>query len=108
MEIRKLLVLDQNSQKMEDLANKNGTTYGICGFVACAVVEYLASIELFTPEVTKSINAKSMEEPIDRVMKAILARRRFELKKFYKIMNDNDRKKYLKNWVANYEIADYL
>lgn len=49
-----------------------------------------------------------MEEPIDRVMKAVLARRRLELKKFYKLMNDNDRKKYLKNWVANYEIADYL
>ena len=45
---------------------------------------------------------------IDKAMKAILARRRFELKKFYKIMSDGDRKKYLKNWVASYEIADYL
>lgn len=108
MEIRKSLVLDQNSQEMEDLANKNGTTYGICGFVTCAVVEYLASIELFTPEAIKSINTKSMEGPIDRIMKEILTRRRLELKKYYKIMNDNDRKKYIKNWVANYEIADYL
>ena len=108
MEIRKLLVLDQNSQEMEDLANKNGTTYGICGFVTCAVVEYLASLEVFTPEAIKSIHAKSMEGPIERVMKTVLARRRLELKKFYKVMSDNDRKKYLKNWVANYEIADYL
>jgi len=45
---------------------------------------------------------------IDKAMKAILARRKFELKKFYKIMSDGDRKKYLKNWVASYEIADYL
>lgn len=108
MEIRKLLVLDQNSQQMEDLANKNGTTYGICGFVTCAVVEYLASQDQFTPETLKNINASSMEQPIDRVMKAVLTRRRQELKKFYKIMSDNDRKKYIKNWVANYEIADYL
>jgi len=45
---------------------------------------------------------------IEAVMKTILNRRRLELKKFYKIMNDHQRKAYLRDWVANYEIADYL
>ena len=40
-------------------------------------------------------------------MKSILARRRMEIKKF-KIINDHERKKYLSDYVANHEIADYL
>lgn len=38
-------------------------------------------------------------------MKFILFRRKLELKKFYKLMDDNDRKKYFKDYVANYEIT---
>ncbi len=42
MKIRKILVLDQNSQSMEDLADKYQTTRGICGYVTCAAVNYIA------------------------------------------------------------------
>lgn len=45
---------------------------------------------------------------IDAAMKKILAHRRMEIKKYYKVMSEADRKKYLKNYVANYEIAEYL
>jgi hypothetical protein len=93
---------------MEDLANKNGTTYGICGFVTCALVEYLAQLPSFTPEIIPKLNQYTLTPLIDKAMKGILARRRFELKKFYKVMSDDDRKKYLKSWVASYEITDYL
>jgi hypothetical protein len=54
------------------------------------------------------LNALTLTPYIDKAMKAILARRRLELKKFYKIMSDGDRKNYLKSWVASYEIVDYL
>jgi hypothetical protein len=93
---------------MTHLADKNGTTYGICGFVTCAITELLAKTNSFTPAFIQHINATSMAPLIEEAMKTILTRRRFELKKYYKIMNDNDRKNYLKNWVANYEIAEYL
>jgi hypothetical protein len=72
------------------------------------MTEYLANLPTFTPQVLHTLNAHTLTPHIDKAMKAVLARRRFELKKFYKIMSDGDRKKYLKNWVANYEIADYL
>ncbi len=41
-------------------------------------------------------------------MKTILNSRRFEIKKYYKLMNESQRKNYLKDWVANYEVCDYL
>jgi hypothetical protein len=105
MKIHKSLVLDQNSEEMEKLAERNGTTRGICGFVTCAIVEYLAKIEDFSPLTIKSVNAVTMTPRIETVMKTVLSRRRLELKKYYKVMSDNDRKIYLKDWVANYEIA---
>lgn len=108
MKTHKLLVLDQKSQEMEQLADKNGTTYGICGFVTCALTRYLAQLEQFDPQILKKINAQMLTPHIEAVMKTILNRRRLELKKFYKIMNDHQRKAYLRDWVANYEIADYL
>lgn len=40
-------------------------------------------------------------------MTNILKRRRMEIKKF-KIISDHDRKRYLSDYVATYEIADYL
>lgn len=34
--------------------------------------------------------------------------RKIEIKKFYNQMNPTQRLKYLKDWVANFEINDYL
>lgn len=72
------------------------------------MADYLANLPNFSTEVLHKLNAQTLTSYIDKAMKTILAGRRLELKKFYKIMNDNDRKSYLKDWVANYEIADYL
>jgi len=41
-------------------------------------------------------------------MKHIANTRKLELKKFYKLMNETERKWYLKDYVANFEIAQYL
>jgi hypothetical protein len=102
MNIHKLMPVDQNSDLMEELADRNGTTYGICGFVTCAISEYLANLPEFTPQSLSKLNEQTLSPLVEKAMKAILARRRLELKKFYKIMSDGDRKKYLKNWVASY------
>jgi len=44
---------------------------------------------------------------IQEAMTKILQRRRLEIKKF-KILTDHERRNYLKDYVANYEIADYI
>jgi hypothetical protein len=106
MKIRKTMVLDQNSEAMEDLAKKYQTTLGICGFVTCAASVYLSK-NGFDPTNIKSINEQSLTPFIEEAMKAILTRRRLEIKKF-KILTDHERKRYLSEYVANYEIADYL
>lgn len=43
-----------------------------------------------------------MSTKIEDAMKFVLLRRRMELKKYYKAMDDNDRKYYMKDYVANY------
>jgi hypothetical protein len=42
MHIQKILLVDQNSTEMRLLAEKNGTTPGICGFITCALTRHLA------------------------------------------------------------------
>lgn len=42
MKIRKVVVVDQNSTEMEDLADKYQTTRGICGYVTCAVAKFIS------------------------------------------------------------------
>lgn len=76
MKIRKVLVLDQNSQSMEELADKYQTTRGICGFVTCAIVKYL-SLHGFDPNNLKTINEYTLTPYIEEAMKSIIARRRF-------------------------------
>lgn len=48
MRVRKICIVDQASEDMEDLANKHQTTYGTCGFITSAVVRYI-SINSFNP-----------------------------------------------------------
>lgn len=75
MKIRKVLVLDQNSEPMEQLADKYQTTRGICGFVTCAIVKYL-SLHGFDPINLKNINEQTLTPYIEEAMKSILIRRR--------------------------------
>jgi hypothetical protein len=91
---------------MEDLADKYQTTRGICGYITCAVTKYISK-NGFDPLNIKNINSNTLTPYIEDAMKFILARRRFEIKKF-KIMADHQRKAYLKDYVANFEIGDYL
>lgn len=42
MKVQRIFAMDQNSDEAEELAIKNGTTKSICGYVVCAVCEYLA------------------------------------------------------------------
>jgi hypothetical protein len=106
MKITKTMILDQNSDEMEDLATKNMTTTGICGFITCAAVVHLSRHGFHLP-ITQHINQKVLTPLIQDAMTKILQRRRLEIKKF-KIINDHERKAYLKDYVANFEIVDYL
>ena len=50
------------------------------------------------------MNEISLTPYIEKAMKTILQRRRFEIKKFGNQMSEAQRKNYLKDWVANFEI----
>lgn len=45
---------------------------------------------------------------IERAMQSIAKNRRMEIKKFMNRMNENDKKSYMTDWVAAFEIVDYL
>ena len=45
-----------------------------------------------------------LENVMDKVRKA----RRLEIKKYRNKMTEAQQKNYLKDWMANYELADYL
>ncbi len=75
MKVRKICILDQASEDMEDLANKHQTTYGTCGFITCAVVKYI-SIHGFNPETIKNVGLNQLTPFIEDAMIKILARRR--------------------------------
>lgn len=53
-------------------------------------------------------NLATLAPYIQKVMVSITGFRRLELKKYMTKMNDTQKKDYLKDWVANYEIVDYL
>lgn len=41
-------------------------------------------------------------------MQTIAKSRKMDIKKFMTKMNDGQKKSYMTDWVANYELADYL
>lgn len=41
-------------------------------------------------------------------MQTITKTRRMEIKKFMNKMNEGQKKSYMTDWVANFEVADYL
>lgn len=102
MKVNRMLVMDQNCDEAEDLAIKNGTSKSICGYVACAVCEYLAEQEHIDEEVLKSMNFYTLKPYIDKVMQWIAKTRRLEVKKFMNKMNESQRKSYMTDWVANF------
>ena len=87
---------------MENLAKKNGTTVSVCGYVTGAMCEYLSEQENVTEETFKNINFHLLAPYIEKVMQTITKNRRLEIKKFMNKMNENDKKCYLTDWVANF------
>ena len=108
MKTERILAIDQISNEMEDLTIKNNTTKSPCGYIVCAMCELLAEQTELTPLFLKSINFHTLQPYIEKVMKSITKTRRMELKKFMSKMNDGQKKSYLTDWVANFEVADYL
>jgi hypothetical protein len=74
MKVKKICLIDQASEDMEDLANKHQTTYGTCGFITCAAIKYI-SIHGFNPEAIKNVNLYQLTPYIEEAMVKILTRR---------------------------------
>lgn len=49
MMLKHLKPIDQTSEYMEKLCIKNDTTVSSCGYITCALIEYLAELERFDP-----------------------------------------------------------
>lgn len=48
MKVNRHLAVCQVSEEVEDLAKANGTTLSVCGYITCAMVEFLAEQETIT------------------------------------------------------------
>lgn len=68
MEVKKTLVISQNSSSMEDLAIKHGTTLSICGYFTCALVKYLANLNQFNSLTHKNIDKFKLSSLIEESM----------------------------------------
>ena len=112
MKIHRLEKINQNSNFMEGLSVKNGVTISSCGFITCAICEYLSeqlpSNEFDLKAAFSQISEKTMAPYIEKAMKSVVARRRNEVKKYYNQMTENQRIKYIRDWMANYEVEDYI
>lgn len=102
MKVNRILALDQNSDQAEELAIKNNTSKSICGYVTCAMCQYLAQQDHVDEQLFKSINFNVLKPYIDKAMQSIAKTRKMEIKKFMSKMNESQRKSYLTDWVANF------
>lgn len=48
MQVKKILIIDQTSDDIEQLTIKYNTAKSTCGYIVCALCEYLASQDNFT------------------------------------------------------------
>ena len=108
IEIKRFLSIDQISEEVEDLTIKNKTTKSPCGYITCAICEYLSQEVEVTEKTFKDAKFHIISPYIEKAMNEIAKTRRLEIKKFMKVMNDSQKKSYMTDWVATFEIANYL
>lgn len=56
----------------------------------------------------KNLSFFTLRPYIEKAMQTIAKTRRLQIKKFMMKMNESQKKSYLTDWVANFEISDYL
>ena len=88
MEVKKTLIISQNSDAMEDLAIKHGTTLSICGYFTCALIKYLANLNNYNAQTYKNIEKGKLSHLIEESMQFILGARRKEIIKFESKMSE--------------------
>ena len=76
MNIERILSVCQNSDQVEDLAIKHNTTKSTCGYITCAICEFLAEQETVTHDLFKQITFPVIKPYIEKVMMSIAKSRR--------------------------------
>lgn len=102
MNPHRILSVCQISDEVEELTIKNNTTKSPCGYIVCAMCEFLAEQESVTPDLLKQIDFFTLKPYIEKVMQTIAKSRRMEVKKFMTKMNEGQKKSYMTDWVANF------
>jgi len=117
--IREVKVLDQFGPAYNKSISKYNTPAAICGYVSVANAYYIASqldqlpYECTVADVDNILkdlnNAQLIVSNVEKVMQFIQDDRRDYIHKYqHEFKSVEDEKKYMLDWVANYEIGDWL
>ena len=114
--VREVKILDQFGSSYDKSISKFNTANSICGYVICAVAPTFAKRLTSEPKpsqveaLLKELNDPCLIVPeVEKSMEFIKHQRDSYIKTFTNdFKTDRERKNYVKDWVANYEISDYI
>jgi hypothetical protein len=98
--LTRVIYTDQYSSLYEPLTQKHSTSISICGYLSLACARLLAR------GVTPS--DRNVLPGLEQAMAAIAQSRKAYVDAHCEMFSEQDRKNYLRDWVANYEIVDFL
>lgn len=116
--IRELILVDQWSSKFFPLIKKYQTSSAICGYVSIASAYLLAgqftsdsilTVDELNNKLKVLQDTNKVYKQVEKAMKFIYIDRMKYLEEYEnEFSNERERSAYLSDWVANYEISDYM
>jgi hypothetical protein len=113
--VREIKIFDQFSNKFFSLIDKYKTSKSICGYLVSGLSSFIAENLSYTNSVEDLVllihllNDESVVLPlIEQAMIQIQKAREDYILKNKQKFSDPEINKYISDWVANYEISDYL
>jgi hypothetical protein len=105
-------LFNQFSSEFTALMQKYNTSNSICGYLAPVISQYLCEnlteIDLL-PEIIEELNRPEVLFPLtEKSMEFIQTSRQKYIDCHPELFEENEKKNYIKDWVANYEISDYV
>ncbi|KAJ5075228.1 hypothetical protein M0811_07581 [Anaeramoeba ignava] len=117
--IREINIIDQYSEIFKPLIKKYNTTISICGFIAPAVAfwifdnlqtfPYLIDVNSVKRLIFSLLDPDNLVPYVEDAMKFIQNDRENYVKTHSnEFSTEKEKENYLRDWVANYEISDYI
>lgn len=110
MRLTERKIIDQYHVLFDGMIKVYHTSTSICGYVVCAMADYFGDKRITTNselvQTIDRINESRLSTYLEKPMEAIqLSRSQYCADHG---MKNYDSQNYLRDWVANYEIEDYL